>query len=63
MNTSDILAPEEAQWHHLETAEVTRMLGSHPREGLDDSEAKERLQLFGPNVVPAKGAFLPGSVS
>ena len=59
MNSSDILAPEEARWHHLETAEVTRMLGSHPREGLDDFEAKKRLQSFGPNVVSAKGGVPP----
>lgn len=59
MNPSDNFSSEDAQWHQLETAEVTRLLGSHPREGLNETEVQQRLQRFGPNVVSAKGGIPP----
>jgi Ca2+-transporting ATPase len=42
---------DETRWHHLETAEVTRLLGSDPRHGLEPAEAAARLKHYGPNTV------------
>jgi len=48
-------SPEEAHWHHLETAEATRLLDSDLRHGLSPEEAGKRLKRFGPNVVSSRG--------
>ncbi|MDJ0865778.1 MAG: HAD-IC family P-type ATPase, partial [Myxococcota bacterium] len=48
-------SPEEARWHHLETAEATRLLDSDLRHGLSPEEAGQRLKRFGPNVVSSRG--------
>jgi Ca2+-transporting ATPase len=45
---------EEARWHHLETAEVTRLLDSDLRQGLSSDEAARRLKRFGPNTVSSR---------
>lgn len=47
-------AEAAARWHHLETAEVTRLLGSDPARGLDEAEAATRLRHYGPNVVTGR---------
>ncbi|CAN5135354.1 cation-transporting P-type ATPase [soil metagenome] len=54
MNPESIPDPEAARWHHLEAAEVTRLLGSDPQHGLDPGEAAARLKHFGPNSVSAR---------
>ncbi len=45
---------EESRWHHLETAEVSRLLDSDPRRGLSPGEAERRLKRYGPNVVSSR---------
>lgn len=45
----------EELWHHLETAEVTRLLETDLRHGLRASQVSERLQRFGRNEVTARG--------
>lgn len=54
MNLTDIPNPDEAKWHHLETREVTAMLGCDPSVGLNEDEAAKRLKHFGPNSVTAR---------
>jgi magnesium-transporting ATPase (P-type) len=43
----------EEKWHYLEVQEVYEELQSRP-EGLDQQEAAERLQFYGPNTLPVK---------
>ena len=38
-------------WHQLESEQVTEKLGTSRQEGLDDTEAKKRLEQFGPNQL------------
>jgi cation-transporting P-type ATPase F len=59
MDLTDIPTPDEAKWHHLVTDEVSRLLGSDPRKGLDDAEVARRLAHFGPNSVTDRGG-VPG---
>jgi Ca2+-transporting ATPase len=48
-------ASQEAHWHHLESAEVGRLLDSDLRHGLSPEEAAKRLKHFGPNAVSSRG--------
>ena len=41
-------------WHSIETKEVVNMLKSNNNFGLSHDEAIERLQTFGPNLLPEK---------
>lgn len=41
-------------WHHLEPSEAAGRLVVDPSQGLDDREAQQRLEKYGPNVVTAK---------
>jgi cation-transporting ATPase F len=59
MDLKEIPTPDEAKWHHLKTHEVSRLLGSDPRKGLDDAEVAKRLEHFGPNSVTDRGG-VPG---
>ena len=54
-NLSDVAA-----WHAMSQAEVVKRLASNPEEGLNLSEASDRLQKYGPNRLPEgrkRGAF------
>lgn len=42
------------QWHHLNSEEVTRILETHPVQGLDVFQIKRRFEHFGPNRVLSK---------
>ncbi|MEM2869705.1 MAG: HAD-IC family P-type ATPase [Thermoplasmata archaeon] len=45
----------EKHWHHLPAHEVITLLGTSPDRGLEDSEARRRLERFGPNkLTPRK---------
>ena len=46
-NLSDVAA-----WHAMSQAEVVKRLASNPEEGLNLSEASDRLQKYGPNRLP-----------
>lgn len=46
-------------WHHLAEEDVLDALKSHHREGLDSTEAAERLRLFGPNAITAQATQSP----
>jgi Ca2+-transporting ATPase len=48
------VSAEQARWHHLETAEVTRLLDSDLQQGLSSDEAAKRLERFGPNAVSSR---------
>jgi Ca2+-transporting ATPase len=48
------VSAEEARWHHLETAEFTRLLDSDLQQGLSSDEAAKRLKRFGPNTVSSR---------
>ena len=41
-------------WHHLEPSVAAAGLEVDPSRGLDDREAQQRLEKYGPNVVTAK---------
>jgi len=57
MDLNEIPNPTERKWHHLETPDITRLLGCDPRVGLDDAEAAKRLKHFGPNSVTARSGM------
>ncbi|MFC1465826.1 MAG: cation-transporting P-type ATPase [Candidatus Brachytrichaceae bacterium NZ_4S206] len=46
-------------WHALAPEEVTALLDSDPQRGLDEAEAKSRLERFGPNVLTVKRGKSP----
>jgi Ca2+-transporting ATPase len=48
------VSAEDARWHHLETAEVTRLLDSDLQQGISSDEAAKRLKRFGPNAVSSR---------
>ncbi|MDX1688987.1 MAG: cation-translocating P-type ATPase [Candidatus Promineifilaceae bacterium] len=52
--------PDEAQnWTTQDVATVLRYLGSDPETGLDSSEARSRLQRYGPNELQEQGGRGP----
>ncbi len=59
MPTEPLSNPEEIDWHHLEAAEVTRLLATDARNGLASDEAVARLKRFGPNSVTARPGVPP----
>lgn len=50
----DILAPDQAAWHHLDISEVARNLQTDTTHGLAAAEAAARLAHFGPNTMSAR---------
>jgi cation-transporting P-type ATPase F len=48
---STIPHADQERWHHLESAEVTQLLRSHPKDGLSAEEVAARQKHFGPNRV------------
>ena len=42
------------KWYTFDTEEVVKLLDTHVTEGLSESEAARRLQIFGKNLLPEK---------
>jgi Ca2+-transporting ATPase len=49
-------------WYQLETAEVLQRLGVHPEVGLDEAEARRRLEQGGPNELIERGQKSPWKI-
>jgi len=43
--------PKQEAWHALDVKSLTEKLGSDPIKGLDDVEARRRLESYGPNAL------------
>jgi len=54
MSADSLAVSPEVDWHRLETAEVTRLLETDARHGLDPEEAAARLERYGPNAMTAR---------
>ena len=50
MTSTDVVSPPAAE-HSLALSDVVLLLGSDPVSGLDEAEARQRLQRFGPNAL------------
>jgi Ca2+-transporting ATPase len=48
------MAEDEKKWYALSAEDVARELGVDSSRGLSASEAQQRLQKYGPNVLAAK---------
>jgi len=49
----------DLQWHTLRADEVAAALGSSPDRGLSESDAKSKLELYGPNMIEAEKGKSP----
>jgi P-type Ca2+ transporter type 2C len=49
-------------WYRVSAAEAAARLGTDPASGLTDSEARKRLDQYGPNVVAERGGRSAGQV-
>ncbi|MCS7145742.1 MAG: cation-translocating P-type ATPase [Nitrososphaerota archaeon] len=45
------MAEKQYAWHSLEASDCLRLLGADPDHGLSGEEARQRLQIFGPNKI------------
>ena len=48
-----------SEWYQLETDQVIEKLQTDAQNGLTDSEAKKRIEQYGPNELIEKGAKSP----
>jgi magnesium-transporting ATPase (P-type) len=46
----------DKHWHHIDAVEVTQLLGTTAKSGLDQFESERRLNNFGENVITGKKA-------
>lgn len=51
-----------SDWHQLEASEAAERLGADPARGLDEQEAKRRLEEHGPNEIQAAQKISPWSI-
>lgn len=49
----------DKHWHHIKASEVTQLLGTNSKKGLDQFESERRLKHFGENVIKGKRAKTP----
>ena len=53
-NVDRLQAGPVRSWHEAPAEEALNLLQSHPEAGLDEAEAADRLQQFGPNLDPER---------